>query len=134
MWITYTLTDLNKKEGLDGLFARLHSCLMKEDIMPCSTPLAPPPHPRLYVYSTADEVVPSSSVDTHLSQFLQARSLIYRENGVWVRRIDGVEHLAGERVLGTVKEDGVAVKGPTYWELVRTIWDASASVKVKPNL
>jgi hypothetical protein len=135
IWVGYTLK--NKAEGLDGLFTRLHNCLLKEDVMPCSAPSAPPLHPRLYIYSTADTMVPSSSIDAHLERFLRDRSLAYRERGVWVRRMDGVPHLAGQRVLGSGKEeirDGVAVQEPAYWELVHALWDASASLNARAKL
>lgn len=95
-----------------NLFTNLHARLQAPGLLPLSDYFAP----RVYIYSTADAMVPFASVEKHLS--------VLRRSGppfdFAVEKYTKSQHVLHER------EDPAR-----YWAAVRAVWERSAPVRAK---
>jgi len=98
--------------GQGNLFTRLHTGLQSEELLPLTDSRAP----RVYIYSTADSMVPATSVEKHISMLKTLNPSIDIE----VHKFTGSEHVLHER------QDPVR-----YWSAVQAVWERSRPLRAK---
>ncbi|KAJ7347089.1 hypothetical protein DFH08DRAFT_870231 [Mycena albidolilacea] len=97
--------------GDEKIFPLLHRFLETQGLLPLAEGFAP----RVYIYSSADKMVPFTSVENHLS-ILKANPSV----SVAAEKFEGSQHVQHER------------QDPErYWNAVQAVWDRSLPIKTK---
>ncbi|KAJ7354674.1 hypothetical protein DFH08DRAFT_855689 [Mycena albidolilacea] len=97
--------------GEEPIFTLLHKQLQMQGLLP----LAEGYSPRVYIYSAADQMVPSTSVESHLATLRANASF-----DILAEKFDGSQHVQHER-----QDPG------RYWKAVQAVWERSLPVRAK---
>jgi hypothetical protein len=97
--------------GEEPIFTLLHKHLQMQGLLP----LAEGYSPRVYIYSAADQMVPFTSVESHLATLRANASF-----DILAEKFDGSQHVQHER-----QDPG------RYWKAVQTVWERSLPARAK---
>ncbi|KAJ7130600.1 hypothetical protein C8R44DRAFT_66388 [Mycena epipterygia] len=106
------LTIRLRRTGQENLFTLLHTRLQMQELIP----LADSHAPRLYIYSDTDTMVPSTSVERHISVLRTSTPSL----DIKVEKFIGSSHVLHER------------QDPErYWNAIRAVWHRSSPIHAK---